>query len=201
MGYGDRWRRESATFWNQIAARSTGTTATEELLALLEGKTSVIEVGCGAGHLAAALFKRDFQGSYWGCDIGPRAIEAATVRLDHPRAQFAVGDFFDFAREGAIPPAAVLFSREVVQHHAHWLPYVVVGLRFAEIVAFAVTRGSFLTESGAHRVEDRGEFYNVQISLPLLEREAAAAGIDCHLKRSKGPHGQEVAAVFWRRRA
>jgi SAM-dependent methyltransferase len=206
VSYGDRWKQAPASFWNDMAARSKGTRATEELLALASAKRSVVEVGCGAGHLAAQLFQSGFEGTYFGCDIGPSAIDAAVARAralptgSKDRAVFAVGDFFDLVREERVPSAELVISRDAVQHHSHWLPLVVTGLRVAPAVALAITRSVFLTEDGHHRVLDKGEFFDTTYSLPLLEREAAAAGLGAVVYRTRGPHGAEAAIVFWTRR-
>jgi SAM-dependent methyltransferase len=51
---------------------------------------SVLDVGCGLGHLYAYLQKNGFKGRYIGLDVMPHLIEQA--RLCFPGAEFLVGD-------------------------------------------------------------------------------------------------------------
>jgi SAM-dependent methyltransferase len=53
--------------------------------------SSVLDVGCGLGHLYSFLSSRGFRGQYTGIDLCPVLIEQARLRL--PGADFRSGDF------------------------------------------------------------------------------------------------------------
>lgn len=60
----------------------------------LTPSSHVLDVGCGTGQLAAALQDYlDDQGSYFGTDIGPEAIEFCRRKYKRPNFRFAVNDF------------------------------------------------------------------------------------------------------------
>lgn len=55
--------------------------------------SSVLDVGCGLGHLLDFLRARDFRGRYHGLDLVPAFIERARARHAHdPRATFQLLD-------------------------------------------------------------------------------------------------------------
>lgn len=52
----------------------------------------VLDVGCGTGHLAAAVMERSVGATVHGIDIAPVYIDCARSRNPHPRLEFQVGD-------------------------------------------------------------------------------------------------------------
>lgn len=54
-------------------------------------RASVLDVGCGLGHLLDFLNGRGFEGDYLGIDLMPEMVERARRR--HPGARFEVMDF------------------------------------------------------------------------------------------------------------
>ena len=56
-------------------------------------QASILDVGCGVGHLAGHLAVRKAKGRYLGIDMLPEMIERARAR--YPRRHFAVGDILD----------------------------------------------------------------------------------------------------------
>jgi SAM-dependent methyltransferase len=67
------------------------------------GKT-VLELGCGEGHLTASIFRR--AASIRGVDISPTAISRATA-LSLPNASFQVSDFLNVSFNGYDVIAAI----------------------------------------------------------------------------------------------
>ena len=52
----------------------------------------VLDVGCGTGHLAAAVLERSASSAVHGVDLAPVYIEYARSRNPNPRLEFRVGD-------------------------------------------------------------------------------------------------------------
>jgi SAM-dependent methyltransferase len=192
MPFGDKWRKQNASYWEDMAARCEGLPFTAVLAQGVRDCRSIIEIGCGAGHLAAEFRAAGFAGSYWGCDISQAAVDAARVRLG-PDCRLEVGQFEHLAEElGRVPMADVAVARSVIQHQPHWLPLVDAALGYAPRVLLGVSRDIYFKETGEHEPRSRGTFYDVKISLEALEREASEAGLSCHLTRMQGPRGPEV---------
>ena len=53
---------------------------------------SLLDVGCGIGHLIDFLIPRGFQGEYLGIDLLPEMVAKAAKR--HPACRFAAADLF-----------------------------------------------------------------------------------------------------------
>ncbi len=74
------------------------------------GAGRMIDIGCGPGHLMAALGQRG---------VEPFGVDIATAALKRVRAKGLVGEFFDLAADGAkLPgiPYDVAISCEVAEH-------------------------------------------------------------------------------------
>lgn len=56
-------------------------------------EVSLLDVGCGIGHFAGWLAKRDFRGDYIGIDLLPEMVERA--RNAHPGFRFERADLLD----------------------------------------------------------------------------------------------------------
>ena len=77
-------------------ARRIGTLA-------LPREASVLEVGCGTGHLTEALAREDIGGTWLVTDLAPAMLDRARARLgDSPARRFAVLD----GEHGPTPPEA-----------------------------------------------------------------------------------------------
>ena len=58
----------------------------------LEGAASILDVGCGTGHLAAEASRRVPSAEVHAVDLSPVYIEHAKTRYSYPRLTFDVGD-------------------------------------------------------------------------------------------------------------
>ncbi len=56
-------------------------------------KASILDVGCGLGHLLDFLKQRGFEGDYLGIDLQEEMV--ARARKRHPEARFEVADFLE----------------------------------------------------------------------------------------------------------
>jgi SAM-dependent methyltransferase len=171
--------------------RCRGLPINKALTSRLLKRQSIIEIGCGGGHLAGALLSAGYRGLYWGCDISPAAVKAAQKRLAKS-AVLEVGQFEQLSEEGKVPNADVAFARSVIQHQPHWLPLAEAMLRHAPIALFVIIRSIYFKPGGEHEPVNRGTFYDVCISLEALAREAAEAGMACQFKHTIGRRGPEV---------
>lgn len=54
---------------------------------------SILDIGCGLGHLLDFLKDRGFEGDYLGIDLQEEMVDRAQKR--HPEAKFQVADFLD----------------------------------------------------------------------------------------------------------
>lgn len=171
--------------------RCRGLPVNKVLVSKLLGRQSIIEIGCGGGHLAEALLSAGYDGQYWGCDISPAAVKAAREKL--PKAAVVeVGQFERLSEEGKVPKAEVVFARSVIQHQSHWLPLAEAALQHAPIALFMIVRSIYFKKDGEHEPTDRGTFYDVCISLEALAREATEAGMAYQFTHTKGRRGPEV---------
>ena len=69
----------------------------------LPREPSVLEVGCGTGHLTEALAREDIGGTWLVTDLAPAMLDRARARLgDSPARRFAVLD----GEHGPTPPEA-----------------------------------------------------------------------------------------------
>jgi trans-aconitate methyltransferase len=191
MPFGDKWRKQASDYWDAMADRCAGLRVDEVLAERVRQCGSLLEVGCGAGHTAELLFARGYAGTYWGCDISPAAIAAARSRLGD-RATLEVGRLKELSASGDVPSADVLVARSVLQHQAHWLPFVETALQHAPLAMFIVIRNEFVKESGEHETRHRGSYYDVRLSIEAMYREASAAGIALDVSRIEGRLGPEV---------
>jgi SAM-dependent methyltransferase len=198
MAFGNKWRKHTAAYWDAMAARCEGLPFTASLVRRVRDSHSIIEIGCGAGHLAAEFLAAGFAGSYWGCDISPAAVAAARERLGHV-VSLAAGQFESLSREGLVPSADVVVARSVIQHQAHWLPLVEAALAHAPRILLGISRDIYFKEMGEHEPHLRGTFYDVRISLEALSREADRAGLTCAFERLQGRRGPEVVIDLARR--
>jgi 2-polyprenyl-3-methyl-5-hydroxy-6-metoxy-1,4-benzoquinol methylase len=87
-GTEDPWRISRAGFRDRIFRRSVSK--------FISGK-SVLELGCGEGHLTQAIFGN--AKSVFGIDLSDVAIDRAKARAI-PNAQFRSGDFLNISFEG-----------------------------------------------------------------------------------------------------
>lgn len=190
MPFGDKWRKEPASYWDAMAKRCVDLPMNDRLRSEVLRSASVIEIGCGAGHFAESFFAAGFAGSYWGCDFSPAAAEAARTRL--ARGVVEIGQFEELSALGKVPSAGLAVARSVIQHQRHWLPLVQAALQHAPRILLGISRSIYFKESGEHEVQDRGNFYDVCISLDSIAREARDAGLACEFDRFDGPRGPEV---------
>lgn len=193
--FGDNWRKLPRGYWDAMAKRCAGLPFNEVLKQAVLDRSSVIEIGCGAGHLAASFVAAGYRGRYWACDISPAASSAARGQLP---AKFVVetGRFEELSAGGRVPQAELVIARSVIQHQEHWLPLVKAALRHAPSVVLGVSRSIYFKETGEHEVNNRGHFYDVCISLDAMEREARAAGLDIDFSRTEGERGPEVVITI-----
>jgi trans-aconitate 2-methyltransferase len=81
----------------------------------LEGNESVLDAGCGSGHVTALLLERLPEGHLIGVDASPSMIESAKKGLgDDPRVDLRVGDLLDLELS---EPVDAVFSSAVF----HWI--------------------------------------------------------------------------------
>jgi SAM-dependent methyltransferase len=202
--FGQTWRDQKADFWDWMWTKHEGSEMTETLIELVLEHEHVIEIGCGAGHMLGEAIKRGWHGSYLGFDISQAALERTEARL---RATSAVaghvvcGDFLvpeqlELAREHG---AQLIFARGVLQHQSHWAPMVLAALRCAPVVAMGI---GYTTTGPRHGGGwKKAGHYDVIVSLPLIEYEARAMGLEIDvlpMPNPKRPKHQE-ALVFFRR--
>jgi SAM-dependent methyltransferase len=195
--FGDNWRKQGPEYWDAMAARCADLPFNDLLIGEVLACRSLIEIGCGGGHLAQALATAGYRGTYWGCDISPAAVQAARARLG-PDAIVAVGQFEQLSWMGAVPRAELVIARSVIQHQQHWLPLVDAALRHAPRVVLGISRAIYFKANGEHDVQKRGSFYDVCISLEAMEREASQLGIACSFRHVDGRRGPEVVIALAR---
>ena len=107
-GYFGHAARRYASAYQELSAGGHALRARHERVLDIIGRPRgrVLDVGCGPGHLAQALFDRGID--VWGVDATPAMIEACRGRFaPRPAAHFTVGDaarlaFSDGAFEAAI---------------------------------------------------------------------------------------------------
>ena len=210
--FGDTWKAEDVAFWDRIWAKHCGSSMTEAILAEVEQASSVVEIGCGAGHLIHEAVARGWRGTYTGIEISQVATDCATRRLRRREggdgAYFVCADFMDVARRGParrgithldVAAADLVISRGVLQHQVHWMPMVVAALRFAPRVVMGI---GYTTDCPDRHLGGwhRSGHYDVRVSLPCLRAEAAAAAVPLRSVReypnAKRPNHQEALAVF-----
>lgn len=81
---------------------------------------SVVEVGCGAGGILAALqHQLDPAVAFTGYEIAPEALRLAAP-LANERLRFVLGDF----TTAAVPPADLLLAIDVVEHVEDYLGFL-----------------------------------------------------------------------------
>jgi trans-aconitate methyltransferase len=195
MPFGDKWRHHGADYWDAMAERCADLPMNELLAAEVVSRKSVIEIGCGAGHLARMLIAAGFSGRYWGCDISRAAVLAAQQRLG-AAATFEAGQFEVLSAAHRVPSAEVVVARSVIQHQKHWFPMVATALRHAPRVVLGISRSIYFKESGEHEVTDRGSWFDVRISLEAMDREANDAALSCSFTRAEGSRGPEVVIAI-----
>jgi SAM-dependent methyltransferase len=193
--FGDKWRRLPASYWDDMAERCASLPFNDLLTSEVVKRGSVIEIGCGAGHLAQAFFAAGFSGRYWGCDISRAAVLAAQQKLG-ARATFEPGQFEALSALQRVPRAEVVVARSVIQHQKHWYPMVATALRHAPLVLLGISRSIYFKETGEHEVRDRGSWFDVCISLEQMASEASAAGLECSFRRTEGERGPEVVIAL-----
>lgn len=76
----------------------------------------VLDVGCGTGHLAAALLERSDPIAVCGIDLSPIYIDHAKARVADPRLDFQVGDAC------ALPYPEHSFDRVLAMLVLHFIP-------------------------------------------------------------------------------
>lgn len=195
--FGDNWRKLPRGYWDAMAKRCAGLPFNELLKQAVLSRSSVIEIGCGAGHLAASFVAAGYRGAYWACDISPAAAAAARGQMP---SWFVVdtGRFEELSDAGRVPQAEIVIARSVIQHQEHWLPLVQAALRHAPCVVLGVSRSIYFKETGEHEVSNRGHFYDVRISLEAMQLEATEAGLDVDFARLEGERGPEVVITITR---
>lgn len=97
----------------------------------------VVDIGCGAGALAAPLL--DAGARIWGADLSPELIEVARARA--PSGTFVVGSIYDLDPP---PAAAVCCIGEVVNYLADDRAGLEALTRFVARAASSLPRGGLL---------------------------------------------------------
>lgn len=195
--FGKKWMAHGVEYWDAMADRCVGLPINDVLLREVRDCKSIIEIGCGAGHLAGWFFANGFSGSYWGCDISLAAATAAGKRVGRAGLVEA-GRFEDLSRLGKVPTADLVVARSVVQHQPHWLPLAEAALDHAPRLLFGIIRSIYFKLDGEHEVHDRKTFYDVRISLKRMKQEASEAGMSCDFVHTEGRRGPEVVVVLSR---
>jgi hypothetical protein len=198
------WREKGPKFWDGMWAVHEGSVMTEAIIEYARTLDSVIEIGCGCGHIVGQMIKRGFEGRYLGFDISKAAVartREVIAPLEHASA--IDGDFLTqvplaqaFEQRHGVRPEAVI-ARGVLQHQAHWAPMVLAGLRCADHVVMGIG----YTTIGPRHVGGwkRAGHYDVHISLPMLRYEAEAMGLYLTvtpMENPKRPKYHEALAVF-----
>ncbi len=205
--FGQTWRDQKADFWDWMWEKHRGSAMTEALLELASSRDRVIEIGCGAGHIVGEMLKRGFEGAYLGFDISERALERAGEIIhqpgghDGPSRGVICGDFLleDQLVVARNFGADLVFARGVLQHQSHWAPMVLAALRCAPMVAMGIGYTSIAPRHGGGW--KKAGHYDVVVSLPLLEYEAAAMGVEVDITlmpNPKRPKHQEALVIFRR---
>ena len=86
----------------------------DELLDLAEPVTSVLEVGCGEGHVTDRLTRRFPRARVRGSDVSPEIVAQARAR--YPACTFEVGSIYKVGADGARYDLVV--ACEVLEHLA-----------------------------------------------------------------------------------
>jgi SAM-dependent methyltransferase len=200
--FGDTWKSKDVRFWDGMWAKHCGSPMTEAILAEVAKAESVVEIGCGAGHLIHQAVERGWKGEYLGIDISQAALSRArdgwkaAVPVD-----FVCGDFMDLACKRPPWEADLVISRGVLQHQVHWMPMVATAMRFAPRVVMGVGYTTDREDRHLGGWDPLGH-YDVLVSLPRLRAESAASGAPlesitkCINKRRPGH--QEALVIFQR---
>jgi len=77
--------------------------------------SSVFEVGCGLGHIAANVPR------YCGVDLNPNVIALAQQR--HTDAEFLVDDWLTMDTAALVGRFDMVLACGVIEHCAHWRPF------------------------------------------------------------------------------
>lgn len=108
------WDEEEATnlesAWGSPKGGKGRHQALIEMVAGLIKGTSVLDVGCGLGHLYGTLKKLDIE-TYFGVDSSPAMIKKA--RSHFVKGLFSIGDAYDLS---PLPSADTVVCLDVVKH-------------------------------------------------------------------------------------
>lgn len=197
--FGATWRGQPDTrIWDEMWARHRQSAMTLRMLEEIAEHERVVEVGAGAGHMAAALVAGGWSGKYLGFEISPRAAAHAARALRGPMVH--VGDFVneEHVVEAIGFRPTLVFSRGVLQHHLHWAPMVVAALRAAPLV---LTGLGYVNPGKRHQAVWKDGHYDTSFSVPLMRAEAAAMGLSLKVRAMPRPDRPQFkeALAHWRR--
>jgi SAM-dependent methyltransferase len=179
----------------------------------------VLDAGCGAGALSAALVARG--AAVVGVDVSPRMVAAARARVPAGGdARFAVGDLTDGrALSGFADASFDVVAASLMMHYVRdWEPLLgalarvlVPGGRVV-LSTHHPTMTSRLWPDGDHdgvellhdRWEKRGEVFDVRFyrrPVPLMEEAFAASGlrVDAWVQPAPVPECRTADPVAWER--
>jgi len=91
-------------------------------LALLEGMTSVLDVGCGTGVMFELLRERRPDLDYLGIDVTAQFVAAARERFPGDAARFQEGSLYELGKLPGLYDAVL--CRHILEHLPDWGPAV-----------------------------------------------------------------------------
>ena len=89
---------------------------------LLQGMTSVLDVGCGTGVMFELLRERRPDIDYLGIDVTAQFVAAARERFPADAAQFQEGSLYELAKLPGVYDAVL--CRHILEHLPDWEPAV-----------------------------------------------------------------------------
>jgi ubiquinone/menaquinone biosynthesis C-methylase UbiE len=210
----DSVRRSYDTVAEEYAARLhdelAGKPLDRALLACLleqaDPGSTIADLGCGPGHVAAWLAERGAQQCTVGIDLSPGMIDAARRRFGHlGHVEFREGDLLDLpAKDGEFGAAVALYT--VIHLRPDDLPHAFAEarrvLRPSGLLLLSFHVGEeirHLDEWWGHEVDVDFRFLDPAHVAGLLE--AAGFTIEMRMERPHYPHEAETRRAYLLARA
>ena len=83
--FGNYWRAAGLGLWEGMAKRSDGLQTTQVIGREVRDRASMIEIGCGAGHVALECSKAGFQGETIGVATSRKWLWTLRVKNSAPQ--------------------------------------------------------------------------------------------------------------------
>ena len=85
---------------------------------IIKNGKEIIDFGCNTGILAYRLFKKGYEGKYYGVDSNSKAIEKAIELNKNPNATFIENDLLNlnFSELKSFPKYEIVYTKDTLEH-------------------------------------------------------------------------------------